>query len=96
MDFSGNYFRRLQQFQFTSGGVTQTVEERQNDWGSNALVRFDPKTEKFQSFAIPSGEIFGGIIRNMRVTRDGKLIIHQSSTNHIGVVDVKGTRSSTN
>jgi hypothetical protein len=38
IDLSGNYFRRLQQFEFTSGGVTQTVEERQNDWGSNALL----------------------------------------------------------
>jgi len=38
MDLSGNLFRRLQQFEFTSGGVTQTVEERQNDWGSNALL----------------------------------------------------------
>jgi hypothetical protein len=38
IDLSANYFRRLQQFQFTSGGVTQTVEERQNDWGSNALL----------------------------------------------------------
>jgi len=38
LDLSGNYFRRLQQFEFTAGGVTQTVEERQNDWGSNALL----------------------------------------------------------
>jgi hypothetical protein len=38
IDLSGNYFRRLQQFEFTSGGVTQTVEERQNDWGSNVLL----------------------------------------------------------
>jgi hypothetical protein len=37
IDLSGNYFRRLQQFQFISSGATQTVEERQNDWGSNAL-----------------------------------------------------------
>ncbi|MGE0158890.1 MAG: hypothetical protein AB7T31_05715 [Gemmatimonadales bacterium] len=38
MDFGGSYFRRLQEFEFTSGGVTQTVEERQNDWGANALL----------------------------------------------------------
>jgi hypothetical protein len=38
IDLSGNYFRRLQQFEFQSGGVTQTVEERQNDWGSNVLL----------------------------------------------------------
>jgi virginiamycin B lyase len=48
----------------------------------DALVRFDPKTEKFQSWAIPSGV---GIIRHMRKTPDGNLAIHQSSTNRIGL-----------
>ena len=36
----------------------------------NTLVRFDPKTEKFQTWAIPSG---GGVVRNMMVTRDGNI-----------------------
>ena len=49
----------------------------------DALVRFDPKTEKFQSWAIPSGV---GIIRHMRVTPDGNLVIHQSSSNRVGLV----------
>jgi virginiamycin B lyase len=48
----------------------------------DALVRFDPKTEKFQSWAIPSGV---GIIRHMRRTPDGNLAIHQTSTNRIGL-----------
>lgn len=48
----------------------------------DALVRFDPKTEKFQSWAIPSGV---GIIRHMRRTPDGNLAIHQSSTNKVGL-----------
>ena len=51
----------------------------------DALVRFDPKTEKFQSWGIPSGV---GIIRHMRVTPDGNLVIHQSSTNTIGLVTI--------
>jgi streptogramin lyase len=34
----------------------------------NTIVRFDPKTEKFQSWAIPGG---GDIVRNMDVDRDG-------------------------
>jgi virginiamycin B lyase len=51
----------------------------------DALVRFDPKTEKFQSWAIPSGV---GIIRHMRATPDGNLVIHQSSTNTIGLVTI--------
>lgn len=49
----------------------------------DALVRFDPKNETFQSWAIPSGDIYAGIIRHMRPTSDGNLLIHQSSTNRI-------------
>jgi virginiamycin B lyase len=52
----------------------------------DALVRFDPETEEFQSWAIPSGV---GIIRNMWVTRDKKLLIHQSSSNRVGLVTIK-------
>jgi virginiamycin B lyase len=51
----------------------------------DTLVRFDPKTESFQSFAIPSGV---GIIRNMFVTRAGNLLIHQSSSNRFGLVEI--------
>jgi virginiamycin B lyase len=53
------------------------------------LVRFDPKTEKFQSWPIPSGSVHAGIIRHMRPTRDGNLLIHQSSTNRIILVTLK-------
>jgi virginiamycin B lyase len=49
----------------------------------DALVRFDPRTEEFQSWAIPSGGVHAGIVRHMRPTRDGDLLIHQSSTNRI-------------
>lgn len=38
VDLSANYFRRLQEFEFTSGGTQQTVEEIQNDWGAAALA----------------------------------------------------------
>jgi virginiamycin B lyase len=51
----------------------------------DALVRFDPATETFQSWPIPSGY---GIVRNMAVTRDGNLLIHQSSSNRIGLVRI--------
>ncbi len=47
------------------------------------LVRFDPATETFQSWPIPSGNFHAGIIRHMRATRDGDLLLHQSSTNRI-------------
>ena len=55
----------------------------------DALVRFDPKTERFQSWAIPSGGIYAGILRHMRPTRDGNLLIHQTSTNRIMLVTLK-------
>lgn len=51
----------------------------------DALVRFNPDNESFQSWAIPSGV---GIVRNMWTTQDGNLLIHQSSSNRIGLVDV--------
>ena len=50
------------------------------------LVRFDPKTEKFQSWPIPSGGIHAGIVRNPRATKEGNILIHQSSTNRITLV----------
>lgn len=50
------------------------------------LVRFDPATEKFQSWPVPSGTINAGIIRHMRATKEGNITIHQSSTNNITLV----------
>lgn len=51
----------------------------------DALVRFDPSTETFQSWAIPSGI---GIIRHVWVTKENNLLIHQSSSNQIGLVTI--------
>jgi virginiamycin B lyase len=55
----------------------------------DALVRFDPKTETFQSWAIPSGGIHAGHIRHMNGTKEGNLLIHQSSSNRIIQVTAK-------
>jgi virginiamycin B lyase len=52
----------------------------------NAIVRFDPKTEKFQSWAIPGG---GDIVRNMDVTPDGNPVMANSLTNQVGMVEIK-------
>lgn len=52
----------------------------------NTIVRFDPKTEKFQTWAIPGG---GDIVRNMSVSPDGNPVIADSLTNQVGVVEVK-------
>jgi virginiamycin B lyase len=53
----------------------------------NTIVRFDPATEKFQSWAIPGG---GDIVRNMDVNRDGNPVMANSLVNQIGIVEVKG------
>jgi virginiamycin B lyase len=52
----------------------------------NTIVRFDPKSEQFQSWAIPSG---GYIVRNMHVTPDGNPVMANSTINFVGMVEVK-------
>jgi virginiamycin B lyase len=52
----------------------------------NTIVRFDPKTEKFQSWAIPGG---GDIVRNMDVTRDGNPVTAHSLVNQVGMIEIK-------
>ena len=47
------------------------------------LVRFDIKTEKFQSWIIPGG---GGVVRNMKSTPDGNLVMAESGVNKVGLV----------
>ena len=50
----------------------------------NTIVRFDPKTEKFQTWLIPGG---GGVVRNVSVTKDGNIAIAESGVNKVGLVD---------
>jgi virginiamycin B lyase len=52
----------------------------------NTLVRFDPKTEKFQTWAIPSG---GGVVRNMMRTADNNLVLACSGVNKVALVEIK-------
>jgi len=51
----------------------------------NTIVRFDPSTEKFQSWAIPGG---GYIVRNMAVTRQGNPVMANSLVNAVGLVNL--------
>jgi virginiamycin B lyase len=51
----------------------------------NTLVRFDTKTEKFQTWLIPGG---GGVVRNMMATEDGKLVIAESGVNKVGLIEI--------
>jgi virginiamycin B lyase len=63
--------------------INGIVWYNESDMRPDTLVRFDPATETFQSWAIPSDV---GIIRNMESTPNGNLVIHQSSTNTVGLV----------
>jgi len=53
----------------------------------NTLVRFDPKTEKFQTWIIPAG---GGVVRNMMKTTSGNnLVLAESGLNRVALVEIK-------
>jgi len=52
----------------------------------NTLVRFDIKSQKFQTWPIPSG---GGVVRNMMATRDGDLALACSGIDRIALVEIK-------
>ena len=49
------------------------------------VVRFDPKTEKFQSWPIPGG---GNIVRNTDVTREGNFVLANSLNNQVTLVKI--------
>jgi len=51
----------------------------------NTVVRFDPKTEKFQTWAIPGG---GNIVRNTDVTKDGNFVLANSLVNTVTLVRI--------
>lgn len=50
----------------------------------NTIVRFDLRTQKFQSAAIPSG---GGVVRHMTLAPDGRIAIACSGVNKVGLVE---------
>lgn len=52
----------------------------------NMLMRFDPKTAKFQSWPIPSG---GGVVRNMMATREGGLAMAESALNKVAIASIR-------
>jgi virginiamycin B lyase len=56
----------------------------------NNLVRFDPKTERFQTWQIPNG---GGIVRHMMPTREGNIAMAMSGLNMVGIVEIVPTSS---
>ena len=54
----------------------------------NTVVRFDPKTEKLQTWVIPGG---GNIVRNTSVTREGNFVLANSLVNEVSLVEIKDT-----
>jgi virginiamycin B lyase len=55
----------------------------------NTMVRFDTQTERFQTFAIPSG---GGVLRHFEATAQGNIVTANSGVNKIALVEI-GTLS---
>jgi virginiamycin B lyase len=51
----------------------------------NTVVRFDPKTAAFQTWAIPGG---GNIVRNTSVTSDGNFVLANSLVNAVTLVTI--------
>jgi virginiamycin B lyase len=51
----------------------------------NTLVRFDPRTEKFQTWVIPAG---GGVVRHMMRAKDGNLVLAESGVNRVALVQI--------
>ena len=48
-------------------------------------MRFDPQTEAFQTWVIPSG---GGIVRHMMATSNGNLVLACSGVNRVALVEI--------
>ena len=51
------------------------------------------RRENFQSWPIKSGNVYAGILRNARTTRQGTLLIHQTATNRVIEVTPQRTRA---
>jgi len=67
---------------FTKGAVWYNESNAK----PNTIVRFDPATEKFQTWPIPGG---GDIVRNVDVTRDGNVVTANSLVNQVGIVELR-------
>ena len=52
----------------------------------NTLVRFDPASERFQTWPIPSG---GGVVRNMMVDHDGNIVMAESGVDRVALVEIR-------
>jgi virginiamycin B lyase len=49
-------------------------------------MRFDLRTQAFQTWVIPSG---GVVVRNMMTTRNGNLVLACTGVNRVALVEVR-------
>ena len=101
-DYSRGYLGRLdpasgavKEWQSPSGpksapygisAIKNVIWYSESEAAPNTVVRFDPKSEKFQSWAIPGG---GNIVRNTDVTREGHFVLANSLTNEVTLVRIE-------
>lgn len=65
--------------------INDVIWYSESEAAPNTVVRFDPKTEKFQSWTIAGG---GNIVRNTSVTRDGDFVLANSLVNEVTLVSI--------
>jgi virginiamycin B lyase len=65
--------------------IKGTVWYSESGVDPNTVVQFDPGTESFQTWKIPSG---GGVVRNVSVTKEGYLVLAESGVNKIALVEI--------
>ena len=63
----------------------QVLTEKWPVLHASYIPRFDPKTQKFQSWTIPGG---GNIVRNTDVTKDGNFVLANSLVNTVTLVTI--------
>jgi virginiamycin B lyase len=65
--------------------IGETVWYSESGAAPNTVVRFDPYTEQFQSWAIPGG---GQIVHNTAVTSDGDFVLANSLVDAVTLVKI--------
>ena len=66
--------------------IGDTIWYSESEAAPNTVVRFDPGTETFQSWAIPGG---GNIVRNTSVTTEGHFVLANSLVNAVTLVKLR-------
>jgi virginiamycin B lyase len=66
--------------------ISDVIWYSESETSPNTVVRFDPKTQKFQSWVIPGG---GNIVRNTSITPDGDFLLANSLVNTLTLVRIQ-------